>query len=662
MGIASDIIIIVLVGLAAGTVAHLLKQPFILGYIIAGVLIGPFTSGLTVSNIHEIEMLAEIGVALLLFALGLEFSLKELKPVRHIALIGTPLQILLTIIFGYGIGLLFGMSWYEAVWLGGLLSLSSTMVVLKTLMSQGHMGTLSSKVMVGMLLVQDLAIVPLMIILPQIHTPQTGLLQLAIAGIKALIFLGIVFLLGTQLLPKVIKWIAHWNSRELFLLFITALGLGIGYLTYQFGLSMAFGAFVAGLLISESDYSHQALSDIIPLRDLFGLLFFTSVGMLLDPAFILSHFRILMVLLITTILAKSVIFGSISLLFKYRNIVPLAVALGLSQVGEFTFVLARVGVNTGSIDQELYSTVLAVAVVSMLFTPLLSRLTSPLYRLLQPILKQKHGYRFDLMDEEFTDHIIIAGAGRIGEHVGRVIHQFGLPYIHIELDARRATELRDSGIPVMYGDASRDVVLDAAGISRARLLIITIPQAIVSNAIVSQARMMAPNLDIVAKAVNSEHLAELQQQGIYEVIQPEFEAGLEFTRQALFHLDVPSQDIFQFTNAVHTNYYKPLLKTKPSDIPNRMVKNAADLLQLFWIEIPPHSKLAGKSIAHHQIRTRTGCSVVAIIRNGTFQPNPDPHAPLEQNDLLGIIGDQDHFQTLKKWIISAEEPPIDETE
>ena len=270
MGIAADIVIIVVAALLGGLLARLAGQPLLLGYILAGILVGPYTGGVTVSGTHEIELLAEIGVALLLFALGLEFSLRDLKPVRAVALIGTPIQILLTGLYGWGLGLAFGWSHETAMWLGGFISLSSTMVVLKTLESQGWMGTLSSRVMVGMLLVQDLAVVPLMILLPKLGDLQAGLPDLGLALAKAAAFLALMFLAGTRLLPRILRWVAENNSRELFLLTICALGLGIGYGTYLFGLSFAFGAFVAGMLLSESDYGHQALSSILSLRDSSG--------------------------------------------------------------------------------------------------------------------------------------------------------------------------------------------------------------------------------------------------------------------------------------------------------------------------------------------------------------------------------------------------------
>lgn len=296
MGIAADIVIIVVAALFGAIIAQKLRQPLIIGYIAAGVVVGPYTGGITITDLHEIELLSEIGVALLLFALGLEFSFRELKPVRSIALIGTPIQILLSMAYGFGIGQFFGWSITHSLWFGGFIALSSTMITLKTLMNEGWMGTLSSRVMIGMLLVQDLAVVPLMIILPQFSVPSAGLPLIGMAVAKSALFLLLMYFIGTRLLPWLLAYIAQWNSRELFILAITALGLGIGYATYLFGLSFAFGAFVAGMVLSESDYGHQALSDIIPLRDIFGLLFFTSIGMLLDLNFLLANWDTVIIL------------------------------------------------------------------------------------------------------------------------------------------------------------------------------------------------------------------------------------------------------------------------------------------------------------------------------------------------------------------------------
>ena len=467
MGIAADIAIIVVAGLIGALIAQQLRQPLILGYILAGVMVGPFTAGVTVAEIHDIELLAEIGVALLLFALGIEFSFKALKPVRKIALIGTPIQILLSMALGFGIGQLLGWQWDASLWFGGMIALSSTMITLKTLMNQGRLGTLSSRVMIGMLIVQDLAVVPLMIILPQLNQPGSGLSVLGIAALKAALFLFLMFFVGTRLIPILMARIASWNSRELFLLAITAMGLGIGYATYLFGLSFAFGAFVAGMVLSESDYSHQALSDIIPLRDLFGLLFFVSVGMLLDPAFLIANFGTILLVVLLIGVGKGLIFSILSRFFGYCNVVPLAVGLGLFQVGEFSFVLARVGLSTNSITQDLYALTLTTAIMTMIMTPLVSGVTAPLYALRKRWFKQESLQTINLPKTGLYGHVIIAGGGRVGQHVAQVLQRLEQAFVIIEMDYRRVEQAKKAGFPIIYGDTTQEIVLEAAQLKHA---------------------------------------------------------------------------------------------------------------------------------------------------------------------------------------------------
>jgi len=455
MGIASDIVIIVVAALLGGLVAQRLKQPLILGYILAGVLIGPYTGGVTISDIHQIERLAEIGVALLLFALGLEFSLRELKPVRAIALIGAPIQILLTIGYGYLLGKWLGWEPIPSLWLGGLCSLSSTMVILKTLMGQGRLGTLSSRVMIGILLVQDLAVVPLLILLPKLSDPASGLPALGLALVKSAVFLGLMVLVGTKLLPRLLAIVAGWHSRELFLLTITAIGLGIGYATYLVGLSFAFGAFAAGLVISESEYGHQALSDIIPLRDLFGLLFFTSVGMLLNPAFLVQYWQEVALFVLLVGLGKGTLMALLTKAFGYGNVVPLAVGLGMFQIGEFSFVLGQVAYASGVFDADAHSFVIAAAIISMAVTPVVSGLTAPIYNLRRRFSSQEPLESLNLPKEGLSGHIVIAGGGRVGQHIARLLRAIEVPFVIVEADFRRLQEAKTAGFPCIYGDASQ---------------------------------------------------------------------------------------------------------------------------------------------------------------------------------------------------------------
>ena len=651
MGIAADIAIIVVAGLIGGLIAQQFKQPLILGYILAGIIVGPFTGGVTVSNIHDIELLAEIGVALLLFALGLEFSLKELRPVRHIALIGTPIQILLTMILGYGIGQLLGWDWIESVWLGGLIALSSTMVTLKTLMSQGRMGTLSSRVMIGMLIVQDLAVVPLMIILPQLDQPGAGLSVLAGAALKAAVFLFLMIFVGMRVIPKVMAYIANWNSKELFLLAITAIGLGVGYATYLFGLSFAFGAFVAGMVLSESDYGHQALSDIIPVRDLFGLLFFVSVGMLVDPVFLIANWKIILVVVLLVATGKGLIFGGISRAFGYGNVVPLAVGLGLFQVGEFSFVLARVGISTNSISNNLYALILATAIVTMVMTPVVSGLTAPLYALRKRWFKREPLQTMNLPEAGLHNHVVIAGGGRVGQYVAQVLQRLELAFVIVEIDHRRVMEAKDEGYSVIYGDASQEIVLEAARVNQACLVLITGPALLSTQAIVDQVRHANPTVDIVARAEGVEQMQVLRDRGVYEVIMPEFEAGLEITRQALLHLNIPATEIQRFTDAIRRELYAPLYDSNDGYQTIAQLQNVTNLLELNWIRLTAGSPFVGRTIHDLQIRSQTGVSVVGVIRDGELYPNPDAGFCFAIGDLVAVLGDSQQLAGLQALIM-----------
>ncbi len=648
MGIAADIAVIIIASLIGGLIAQRLKQPLILGYIMAGILLGPYAGGATISDIHQIEKLAEIGVALLLFALGLEFSFKELKPVRKIALIGTPIQIALTIAYGYALGRWLGWEWVPSLWFGALISLSSTMIILKTLENQGWMGTLSSRVMIGMLIVQDLAIVPMMIILPQLKNPEAGLPLLAVAALKAVFFLAVMILVGTRLIPRVMRHVANWNSRELFMLASTAIGLGVGYGTYRFGLSFAFGAFVAGMVLSESEYSHQALADILPLRDIFGLLFFASVGMLLDPAFLLANLGLVLFLVAVVMVGKGLLFGVLSRAFGYGNVVPLAAGLGLFQVGEFSFVLARTGIDTHSITPEHYTLFLTIAIVTMVLTPIISGFTAPIYAVVTRFTRRAAMETINLPERGFKDHLVIAGGGRIGNHVADVLHSLKIPFIVVEIDHRRVEQLQRAGFSVIYGNAGQAIVLDAAGIDRARILLITTPIAVVAKSIADQARKMNPDLTILARAESIEHIHMLRAQGVDHVIQPEFEAGLEFTRQTLLHLDIPVERIQQFTDTVREELYRPIYDANAGYQTIAQMDSATRLLRLSWVTLGPESPFIGRSIKELEIRTWTGATIAGIIRNGAFSPNPEPDFRFKEKDMIGVIGKYRHLTAFQE--------------
>lgn len=641
MGLATDIIITVVFAFFFGLIAQRLKQPLILGYILAGVFLGPYTSGYTISEVHEIELLAEIGIALLLFALGLEFSFKDLKPVKKIALIGTPIQMLLTIALGYGVGQLMGLDWKSSIWLGALVSFSSTMVILKTLMNQGWVGTLSSRVMIGMLIVQDLAVVPLMIALPELNDPVLGLPKLGFAALKAIGFLSVMIMLGTRLLPWLLRHIARIGSKELFLLAITAIGLGVGYLTYLVGLSFAFGAFIAGMVLSESDHGHQALSVIIPLRDIFGLLFFSSVGMLLDPSFLVEHFSDVIKLLLIICVGKGLIFAVISIVFNYRNVVPLAVGLGLFQVGEFAFVLARLGVSTNSITSELYSLVLTVAIVSMALTPIISGLTAPLYRLRQRWFRHEKLDTYNLPQEAWENHVVILGGGRIGFQTARILQRLNQSQVVVEFNQRRFEQLKRADLPVVFGDAEQEIVLEAAGLRSAALLVVTFSDCVTRQEVVNVVKNMNSDVKIIVRTAGDDDFKVMKELGVTEAVLPDLEGSLEIVRQALHYLDVPLTEIQHQTEKVRQELYADLSTQQDDYKVLSQLRGAERQFDLQWVKLPKESPLANRSIGESNVRKLTGASIVGVVRDEGLLSNPDANHILLHEDLVAIIGNDE---------------------
>ena len=470
------------------------------------------------------------------------------------------------------------------------------------------------------------------------------------AALKAVLFLFLMVVVGTRIIPQLVSYVARWNSRELFLVAITAIGLGVGYATYLFGLSFAFGAFVAGIVLSESDYGHQALSDIIPLRDVFGLLFFVSVGMLLDPRFVIENWQMVLLVVLLVGVGKAVIFGTLSKLFSYGNIVPLAVGLSLFQAGEFSFVLARVGINTNSISEDLYAFTLTVAVVTMLFTPLVSGLAAPLYAWRR---RRRFGREplqtINLPEKELGDHIVIAGGGRVGLYVAHVVQQLGLGLVLIELDQRRVEQAKQAQLPVIYGDASQEVVLEAAHVAHARLVLVTTPAIETTHAIVTQVNRLHPGVHIVARAEGVEAMQALQEQGVYEVVQSEFEASLEITRQALLHFDISPTEIQKFTDTIRQKLYAPLYESHGKYQVVAQLQNATRLLEVSWVSLPAGSSLVGQTIEAAKVRTLTGASVVGILHEGELYANPERSYRFSEGDWVAVMGNIEQlatFQTL----------------
>ena len=492
MGIAGDIVIVVIAALLGGLIAQVLRQPLIIGYILAGVVVGPYTGGVTVSDVHNIEKMAEIGVALLLFALGLEFSLRDLKPVRNIAVIGTPIQIALTTAFGVAIGRWMGWGWVPSVWFGALISLSSTMVILKTLENQGMIGTLSSRVMIGMLIIQDLAVVPMLVILPQLSEPGAGLPVLRRIRLESRRLSHAGDCPGhADHAPR------DEDDRRLEFARTVSRGhhgdrtghrlrhLPVRPLLCLRRLCGRHAAERIGLRVSGAERHHPPAGCVQP------PVFYLHRHAAGSPVPAGQH-------------RNGPVPGPRRHVGERADLCFPEPGLPLPEhhppgdgTGTFPgrgilFVLGRVGVATDSISPEFYSLVLTMTVVTMVLTPLLSSLTGPIYglcgRWLQSVCTEPvHFPRRDL-----KDHLVIAGGGRVGRYVAGVLQRIGTPFIIVEWNSRRVNESKALGFPVLYGDAEKEIILEAADLGKARLLLITTPVALIAQVIVAHAEKAEP--------------------------------------------------------------------------------------------------------------------------------------------------------------------------
>lgn len=554
MGLTSDIIYIVLAALLGGLFAHALRQPLICGYILAGIVVGPYTGGLTVQNVHDIEMLAEIGVALLLFTLGLEFSFGELKRLVRVAFLGTPLQILVCALGGALIAITLGLVRSDAVWIGAAVSLSSTMVVLKTLTARDALHSPAGRIMLTILIAQDMAIVPIMLLAPQLTGEIVEVGPILLAVLKSAVFLGCMFLVGTRLLPRLFTGISRQGSRELFFLATLAVAFGAGFISYWIGLSFALGAFVAGMLLSETEFNQQALSDISTLRDLFALIFFVSVGMLFDPQFFVGHVGVVLLLAIAVMASKAVFTASTMMVLGYERALSLFVGFGLAQVGEFAFVIIKAGNTAGFVSHEAFSLMIAVTVVTMISTPGLFRIGEFLSR-----PQREEIASVSLLPGEETQvvahHVVIIGGGVVGQYIAKALTSLALPYVVIELDHKSVTLMRDRGMNVIFGDGSRRTILEGSGVPQARLVIITTTNDHLLPLIVAEVKALRSDMPIVVRVEEVEDIAMLSALTVDEVVQPQLEVGLEMVRQSLMRLSVEESKILAVLEGLRAGRY-----------------------------------------------------------------------------------------------------------
>ena len=563
-----DLVLAVVAAFAGGLVAQRLGQPVILGYLVAGVAIGPFTPG-PIADPHTVHVLAEIGVAFLMFAVGAELSLGELRRLGRVASLGGTLQIACTMGLGPLLAPALGLSFVQGVFLGALLALSSTVVALKVLMGRGELQTLHGRVALGILVTQDIAVVPMVVVLPALAAGSEGLLgNLALAALKAGGILLGAYAIGARAVPWLLGHLAVSRTRELFLLGVVGLALGTALVTQISGLSLAFGAFLAGLVVAESEFRTQVIAEVLPLRDLFASLFFVSVGMLINPPALASNAGLVALLGAVVVVGKVAIVALVVLLLGLSGRVALLAGLSLAQVGEFSFVLARIGVDRGAIPPAIFDLTLATALVTIVLTPTLLRAAPLLLRALERL--PAIGAWFappvepDPAAGNLRAHTVICGFGRVGRELASALERRGLQYLVVEYNPLIVRELRARGVPVVYGDAVNPAVLEHAHLDTATLLAVLMPDAIATEGATRQARSLNRRLDIVARARDVHDVARLQRAGATEVVQPEFEAGVEVIRHALRRYGVSGLELVQLAAGRRSAFYRQSAAREPA--------------------------------------------------------------------------------------------------
>jgi monovalent cation:H+ antiporter-2, CPA2 family len=640
-----DLVLVLAAAAGGGLFAALLKQPVLLGYLLAGIVVGPTGLGL-IKEVVQVETLAQFGVAFLLFALGVEFSFSELNKVKRISLGGGGLQIVLTILVTTLLSLFVGWvdSPVQGVFLGAILSLSSTAVVLKSLMERNETETPHGQVMLGILVVQDLALGLMLAVLPALDKPIEEIgLALGWAVLQTGLFAVGAVVAGIWLIPPLLRLLAKTESRELFLLGVCAICLGIALLTEHLGLSIEMGAFVAGLMISEAEYADEALTYVEPIRDIFASLFFASIGMLIDPFFLWNNLELILGLVAIVLVGKFLLVTPLVRIFGYPLKTALISGLGLAQIGEFSFVLASEGQTLGLVSRRVYLLILGTTAVTLVVTPFILRAVPQIFAWAEsvPWLNQ-YFTQADVAVEVAEDapkrgHVVICGYGRIGRNMVRVMQNQNYPVLVIDQSEGRVQLLREAGIPYVYGNSSSLYVLEKAGVAEAKCMAIALPDPLSSRLTLKRALEVAPELDIVVRASQPKDVETLYQLGAKEVVQPELEASLELSAHVLNGMGMNL--VQQFVQQIRNSRYAGLRSDRSFDEISREVKETTIDMNNKWYGMPETSPLLGMTLEEADIRRLTGVTLMAIRRAGGLEIDyPTLDVTLEQGDRVLIVG------------------------
>ncbi|WP_158633493.1 cation:proton antiporter domain-containing protein [Tautonia sociabilis] len=649
-GLLYDLLIVYAVAGLVVFAFQKLKIPTVVGLLVAGLVVGPTGLGL-VEEQEDVQILAEVGVVVLLFTIGLEFSLSRLLTLgREMIGIGLPQVITCILVPALATRWYLG-SWGPAIFAGMLVAMSSTAVVLKLLLERGEIGTPHGKIAVAVLLLQDLLVMVFMLAIPLLAPSGSGgergspWAQLGLGvGVVLLILVG-----SRYVIPPILLRVVQTRNRELFLIFIFLFCIGMALLTAWAGLALALGAFLAGLAISESEYAHQALAEVLPFRDTLSSLFFVSVGMLLDLRYLADHLPLVLVTVAALLALKFLAAAGPSWLFGYPMRTGTLAGLSLAQIGEFSFVLAGRGVEAGILGADDYQTFLAAAVLTMAMTPILIAFgpaASGALERIPPVrsLSDRRRARLRSVEaevpaESLSEHVIIAGFGLAGRNLARVLRGIDIPYVILEMNPDSVRRLRGQGEPVLYGDCTRAAVLEHAGINRAKMLVVVISDPQATRRAVQMARFLRPDLFIVARTHYAHDIDELIRLGADQVVPEDFVTSIELFDRVLVEYQVPRNLILDLIDRVRSDQYQILRSSRPVrlDMPMSLLEGGAEVDSCL---VKDSSPVINRTIADLQLRPRTGATILALRRGGRDLINPGPDQEIRVGDVLVLFGDR----------------------
>ncbi|CUQ66621.1 cation:proton antiporter domain-containing protein [Candidatus Nitrospira inopinata] len=651
--VLDNLLIIFTVSIAVVFLFHQFRLPSIAGFLVAGVVIGPHGLNL-ISDIETVQILAEIGIVLLLFTIGIEFSLVQMASLRKLLLVAAPIQVGGVIALVWLGGILAGLPGSQAIFWGFLLSLSSTAIVLLALSASGESDSVHGRATIGILVFQDLAVVPMILLVPILASPSGDALTSIFWTLsKSLIVVALIVAAAWYVVPKILEHIVRSRSRELFLLTIIVMCLGIAWLTSLSGLSLALGAFIAGLVISESEYSHQATAEVLPFRDSFNSLFFVSIGILMDWRILLHYPGIVTGLLLVVLLVKFVSGAGAVLAASMPPRAAIMTGIALAQVGEFSFILAQVGQEHGLLSGTPYQIFLAVSVCSMVITPFLIQASPHLARHVEAVQRlhrwlpghtTAHVLEMEGRHLRVRDHVIIVGYGLNGRNLARVLSETEIPYVVLDLDGDIVRREAKLGLPLYYGDATNPNILRHVKIEAARVLVVAIPDPFTARRTVQIARTLNPKIHIVVRTRYLRELEELHQIGADDVVPEEFETSIEIFALVLRTYNMPPDFVMQKAEQVRREGYALLRRSELPELAHHLRRGTLSDVDVETCRIEEDSPASGKTIDQLALWQRTGVSIVALTRNGVTESNPSVKTKLLAGDIVVLLGTREQIR------------------